>query len=74
MCLQAMPVHVRMHQVLTVALLDKDVSGSDEIGRCLHASNACSCCKDRVSQHVGACTSLSKFCKREVRNQLQAGL
>ena len=30
----AMPVHVRMHQVLTCALLDKDAKGSDEIGRC----------------------------------------
>ncbi|KAK9800178.1 hypothetical protein WJX73_004159 [Symbiochloris irregularis] len=29
----AMPVHVRVHQVLTVSLLDKDVNGSDEIGR-----------------------------------------
>ena len=34
-----MPVHVRMHQVLTVALLDKDVNGSDEIGRCGPISN-----------------------------------
>ncbi len=29
----AMPVHTRLHQVLTVALLDHDSSGDDEIGR-----------------------------------------
>lgn len=29
----AMPIHTRVHQVLTVALLDSDTSGDDEIGR-----------------------------------------
>lgn len=29
----AMPIHARVHQVLTVALLDSDTSGDDEIGR-----------------------------------------
>lgn len=29
----AMPVHTRVHQVLTVALLDHDSTGDDEIGR-----------------------------------------
>ena len=29
----AMPVHTRVHQVITVALLDSDTSGDDEIGR-----------------------------------------
>jgi len=29
----AMPVHTRVHQVLTVALLDHDSNGDDEIGR-----------------------------------------
>ncbi|KAL3133562.1 hypothetical protein ABBQ38_007410 [Trebouxia sp. C0009 RCD-2024] len=29
----AMPVHTRVHQVITVALLDSDAEGDDEIGR-----------------------------------------
>ena len=29
----AMPVHTRVHQVITVALLDSDSGGDDEIGR-----------------------------------------
>ena len=29
----AMPVHTRVHQVLTVALLDSDTAGDDDIGR-----------------------------------------
>ena len=29
----ALPVHVREHQVLTLALFDKDNVGNDEIGR-----------------------------------------
>lgn len=29
----AMPVHTRVHQVMTTALLDSDIKGSDEIGR-----------------------------------------
>lgn len=28
-----MPVHTRMHQVITVALMDSDSAGDDEIGR-----------------------------------------
>lgn len=31
----AVPVHTRVHQVLTVALLDHDSNGDDEIGRYL---------------------------------------
>ena len=31
----AVPVHTRVHRVLTVALLDHDSNGDDEIGRYL---------------------------------------
>ena len=31
----AMPVHTRVHQVITVALMDSDSAGDDEIGRYL---------------------------------------
>lgn len=31
-----MPVHTRVHQVITVALLDSDAEGDDEIGRQAH--------------------------------------
>jgi len=41
----AMPVHTRVHQVLTVALLDHDSNGDDEIGRysSVH-QRSCRCC------------------------------
>lgn len=34
----AMPVHTRAHQVITVALMDSDSTGDDEIGRYLQVS------------------------------------
>lgn len=40
----AMPVHTRVHQVLTVALLDHDSTGDDEIGRYLSVNRwSCRC-------------------------------
>lgn len=46
----AMPVHTRVHQVLTVALLDHDSNGDDEIGRYLSFHTLfCRCCVCSVS-------------------------
>lgn len=47
----AMPVHTRVHQVMTTALLDSDIKGSDEIGRWDLAHNIVVCQEECACLH-----------------------